>query len=290
MVIIRIGSRESRLAIIQAEIVQRHLRQMGCDTELVTMKTSGDRLLNQTLDKIGGKGLFIKELDNALLNGSIDLAVHSCKDLPIQLDERLPLVAVSAREDARDALVLPLNCHKLDTFKPLGCSSARRTLQLKHLYPNNEVKPLRGNVLTRLAKLDNGDYAGIVLALAGLKRLGLAERANRIFEIREMLPAAGQGILAVQARREFDTGLLEGFHSVEAWDAMLAERSFVAALGGDCSSPVAAYAEISGVSMNLSGLFPMDNGDFTINSIAGSRAEAGKLGHTLATMKPKASI
>lgn len=279
---IRIGSRESRLAIIQSEIVGEYLRREGHQTELVTMKTTGDLILDKTLDKIGGKGLFVKELDCALLEGRIDIAVHSYKDLPMELDARLPVVAASPREDPRDALILPQGTDQIDISRPIGCSSARRALQLKRLYPHNTVIPLRGNVLTRLDKLDNGEYAAIVLAMAGLKRLGLASRANRVFTIEEMLPAACQGILAVQARPGFDAMLLAGFNDTESADAALAERAFVAALNGGCSSPITAYAELEGDKMTLTGLWPLDNGDYITKSIHGGRADGLLLGRALA--------
>ena len=194
---IRVGSRESRLAVVQAQEV---ITRLGVPCELVTMKTTGDRILDRTLDQVGGKGLFVRELDRALAAGGIDLAVHSLKDLPMEQPDGLPVVAYLPREDARDALVLPAGAAAPDPAKPIGCASARRRVQLERLFPGLRVEPVRGNVLTRLARLDAGEYGALVLAAAGLRRLGLEARISRLFSPEELLPAAGQGILAVQAR------------------------------------------------------------------------------------------
>ena len=197
-----IGSRESRLAVIQSEMVRDYILSYNkdCEVELLTMKTTGDKILDRTLDKVGGKGLFVKELDKALLEKKSQLSVHSLKDMPMEVPEELPLLAFSKREDPRDVLVLPEGIKELDESKPIGCSSLRRTLQLKELYPNMEFKSVRGNVQTRLKKLDEGQYSALVLAAAGLKRLKLENRISRYFEPEEVLPAAGQGILAIQGR------------------------------------------------------------------------------------------
>ena len=159
-----IGSRESVLAVLQSEVVRSYIEKKnpGISAELLTMKTTGDRILDRTLDKIGGKGLFVKELDRALLDGRSDISVHSLKDMPMEVPEELPLLAFSEREDPRDVLVLPEGVQSLDRSKPLGCSSLRRTIQLKKLYPDMEVKSIRGNLQTRLRKLDEGSYAGLV--------------------------------------------------------------------------------------------------------------------------------
>lgn len=254
---LRIGSRESRLAVIQSELVMAALQKAHpeVELELVTMKTAGDKILDRTLDKIGGKGLFVRELDEALRAGRVDLTVHSCKDLPMELPEDLPLAAILPREDPRDALVLPRGVPELAPGRPIGSSSLRRQLQLRALFPGAEVKPVRGNVLTRLRKLDEGEYAALVLAAAGLKRLGLEERICRYFAPEEMLPAAGQGTLAVQCRRDFDTALLDGLGSREAAVCARTERAFVAALDGGCSSPVAAYAVAEGDTVTVTGMY-----------------------------------
>ena len=279
-----VGSRESRLAVIQSELAIQAIRacQPGLEVELLTMKTTGDKILDRTLDQVGGKGLFVKELDAALLAGRVDLTVHSSKDLPMETDPRLPLVAFSRRADPRDALVLPAGAKELDPAKPIGCSSLRRQLQLKALFPQMKTAPVRGNVLTRLEKLDRGEYAALVLAAAGLERLGLAGRVSRYFSVEEMLPAAGQGILAVQARADFDPACLREFHDPESRDCLLAERAFVRALDGGCSSPVAAYATVDGEALTLTGLYVDSNGEACRQTISGPRGQGERLGAALA--------
>ena len=280
---IRVGSRESALAVAQANMLIAHLKGRGIETELVTMKTTGDIILDRTLDKIGGKGLFVKELDKALLDGAVDLTVHSFKDMPMQVDSRLPIVAASVREDPRDALILPQGMTEIDLSKPLGCSSARRTLQLKNIFPGVIIEPLRGNVITRLNKLDGGEFGAITLAVAGLNRLGICDRISRVFSPEEMIPSACQGILAVQSRQGFDTEIFEGFHCVGAWDASRAERSFVTELDGGCSSPIAAYAEIDGEHLKLTGLYVDDAGKEHVGTVIHTRNEAEEAGRKLAS-------
>ena len=187
---ITIGSRESKLAVLQSEMVRDYIKNHDpeLEVEILTMKTTGDKILDRTLDKVGGKGLFVKELDHALLDGRTELSVHSLKDMPMEVPAELPLLAFSKREDPRDVLVLPKGVTELDRSKPLGCSSLRRTLQLRELYPDMEIKSIRGNLQTRLRKLDEGQYSGLILAAAGLKRLGLEERISRYFTEEEMLP------------------------------------------------------------------------------------------------------
>ena len=281
---LRAGSRESRLAVVQTELVMAAIREReaACEIELVTMKTTGDKILDRTLDKVGGKGLFVKELDAALLDGRVDFTVHSCKDLPMDLDPRLPLAGFSRRADPRDALVLPVGASELDRSKPNGCASARRALQLKRLFPGQPVAPVRGNVLTRLAKLDGGQYAALVLAVSGLERLGLEGRISRVFSTDEMLPAAGQGILAVQIRAGEDAGYLSAFLDREAADCALAERAFVRRLDGGCSSPVAAYATVDGEALTLTGLYVDSHGEARRQTISGPREQGERLGAALA--------
>ena len=282
---IRIGSRESRLAGIQSEMVMEYLKKECQDREisLLTMKTTGDKILDRTLDKIGGKGLFVKELDKALLEKKSDLSVHSLKDVPMEVPEELPLVAFSKREDPRDVLVLPRGSREIDFTKPIGCSSLRRILQLKELYPQAEFKSVRGNVQTRLNKLDSGEYSALILAAAGLKRLGLEERISRYFEPEEMIPAAGQGILAVQGRQGEDYSYLEHFADRDGTKAALAERAFVRYLDGGCSSPVAAHAIIHGDSIHLMGLYYQEStGKYKKDSMNGTVDEAEELGVRLA--------
>lgn len=280
---VRIGSRESRLAVIQSEIVRDYLREQGMDVEIVTMKTTGDIILDRTLDQIGGKGLFVKELDKALLGGQSDLSVHSLKDLPMEVPAELPVVAYSKREDPRDVLILPEGVTELDPQKPIGSSSLRRCLQLKKLFPQMECKSVRGNVLTRLKKLDSGEYSALVLAAAGVKRLGLESRISRYFTVEEMLPAAGQGILAVQGREGEDYSFLEKFHDFEAGVEAEAERAFVRWLDGGCSSPVAAHAVCEAGEIHMTGLYYHEaTGKWHKDQISGKAEEAESLGIMLA--------
>jgi len=248
-------SRGSRLAVVQAEEIMAALAVRGVPCRLLTVKTTGDRILDRPLDQIGGKGLFVRELDEALRTGRGDVSVHSCKDLPMELPEDLPVAAYSRREDPRDALVLPAGRRTLDRGRPIGCGSARRRLQLRALFPGVEVRDVRGNVTTRLEKLDRGEFGALVLAAAGLRRLGLAERITRCFSIDEMLPAAGQGILALQCRPGVDPAVLSPVHDPAAAACAAAERAFVRALGGGCSSPVAAHATLEGDVLCLRGLY-----------------------------------
>lgn len=280
-----VGSRQSRLAVLQSQMVVDFIRETHpeIETELLTMKTTGDKILDRTLDKVGGKGLFVKELDRALKEGRSDLSVHSLKDMPMELPQELPLVAFSRREDPRDVLVLPEGAETWDKSLPVGCSSQRRILQLQAMYPDVTFQMVRGNVLTRLKKLDEGGYGALILAAAGLKRLGLAHRISRYFEPEEMIPAAGQGILAVQGRKGQDYGFLEGFDSAEAACAAAAERAFVACLNGGCTSPVAAYARIEQGCIRLLGLYyDEETGGWLTGSGEGSAEEPEQLGRTLA--------
>lgn len=281
-----IGSRESRLAVIQSEIVKKWIeeRHPQMQVELLTMKTTGDIILDRTLDQVGGKGLFVKELDRALLDGRSHLSVHSLKDMPMEVSEELPLLAFSRRKDPRDVLVLPAGADRLDPEKPLGSSSLRRILQLGKLFPDMEVKSVRGNVLTRLKKLDAGEYSGLVLAAAGLKRLGLEGRISRYFSVDEILPAAGQGILALQGRAGTDYSFLEGFEDRDTAAAARAERAFVRYLDGGCSSPVAAHGTVRpDGSLYLRGLYYEEStGEYLIGDKTGAPEEAEAMGAALA--------
>lgn len=280
-----IGSRESRLAVIQSEMVMEYIKNHCPDMEceLLTMKTTGDKILDRTLDKVGGKGLFVKELDKALLEGRSDLSVHSLKDMPMEENRELPIVAFSKREDPRDVLVLPEGQSELDFSKPIGCSSQRRILQLGKLFPEANFKSVRGNVITRLKKLDDGEYSALVLAAAGLKRLGLEHRISRYFEPDEMIPAAGQGILAVQGRESDDHSYLAGFIDLDGRYAALCERAFVRYLNGGCSSPVAAHAMIRKDTIHLMGLYYNENtGAWKTGTMDGPVTDPEGLGARLA--------
>lgn len=282
---IRIGSRESKLAVIQSQMVMAAISAAvpEAELELVTMKTTGDKILNKTLDQIGGKGLFVRELDQALRENRVDFTVHSLKDMPMEVPEDLPLAAFSKRADPRDVLVLPEGVTELDPGRPIGCSSRRRQLQLKALFPEMEIRPVRGNVQTRLSKLQAGEFSALVLAAAGLKRLGLEERISRYFSPEEILPAAGQGILAVQTRLGTDTRYLAAVQDPDAAFCAQAEQAFVRELNGGCSSPVAAYAVTEGNTLTLTGLYVSpDETVIRKGSLTGSKSDAEALGRELA--------
>lgn len=274
---IKIGSRDSQLAIVQAKEVMAVLGR----GVLVTMKTKGDRILDRTLDQVGGKGLFVKELDTALMTHQIDFAVHSLKDVPLDVPDTIPILAYTKREDPRDVLVLPTS-GVWDMSKPIGCTSARRRVQLQKLFPECTVEPIRGNVLTRLQKLDDGVYGALVLAAAGLHRLGLSNRITRYFSTEEMIPAAGQGIIAVQGRAgewEAETKLLD---NSDAHTCALAERAFVRTLNGGCFSPITAYAEVQETMIHLRGLYVSPMGVTVSGDLYGSRNDPIELGKSLA--------
>lgn len=281
---IRVGSRESKLAVIQSEMAMEAIKSYDptLNVELITMKTTGDIILDRTLDKIGGKGLFVKELDAALMDGRVDITVHSSKDLPMEISPELPLVAFSKRADPRDVLVLPEGKTEIDFSKPIGCSSLRRQLQLKKLFPQATVAPIRGNVITRLAKLDRGDFSALVLAGAGLTRLGLGDRITRYFSTEEILPAAGQAILAVQSRKGVETPWLANFDDADGRDCLLAERAYVRTLDGGCSSPVAAYATLDGDTISIKGMYVTADQRLFFETVTGPRSQAEALGAGLA--------
>lgn len=256
--VIRFGSRKSALAVAQTRILMDAVAAAHPDieAELVTMTTTGDvnmKPFSEASDKFGIKGLFTQELEEALRSGEIDVAVHSLKDVPMYANEELPIVAYSERGDARDALVLPEGACGLDEKLPLGCSSARRRIQLEKLFPNMRVEPVRGNVNTRLRKLDEGQFSALVLAAAGLQRIGLGSRISRFFTTDEMIPAPGQGILACQGRAGESYDYLDAVRCEAAACCARAERGFSAELGGGCTAPVGAYAEIIDGKLTLHG-------------------------------------
>jgi hydroxymethylbilane synthase len=251
-----IATRESRLALWQAEHVRSLLRErFGLSVELLGMTTRGDQILDRSLAKIGGKGLFVKELETALEEGRAHLAVHSLKDVPMDLPPGFALAAVLEREDPRDAFVS--NEHaSLDDLPhgaAVGTSSLRRVVQLMAMRPDLEVEPLRGNIDTRLRKLDEGQYDAIVLAAAGLKRLGLEARIRSRFDVSQMIPAAGQGALGIEVREE-QTELRDQLAKLThrpTWLAVAAERTVSRTLGGSCSMPLAAHAHWVGDVMHI---------------------------------------
>jgi len=245
-----IATRESRLALWQAEHVKALLEQQGHQVTLLGMTTQGDQILDRSLSKVGGKGLFVKELEVALEEGRADLAVHSLKDVPMDLPAGFALACVMEREDPRDAFVSPHHAD-LGALPPgavVGTSSLRRMALLRALRPDLKIEPLRGNLDTRLRKLDEGQYDAIVLAAAGLKRLGLGTRIRTVFEPAQMLPAAGQGALGIEVRSDradVQQALAPLVHHT-TWLRVAAERAVSRAMGGSCSMPLAAYATLQG--------------------------------------------
>ena len=244
-----IATRESRLALWQAEHVKALLEGHGHTVSLLGMTTQGDQILDRSLSKVGGKGLFVKELEVALEEGRANLAVHSLKDVPMDLPEGFDLACVMEREDPRDAWVSSTYAHLNDLPQGavVGTSSLRRTVLLRALRPDLRIEPLRGNLDTRLRKLDEGQYDGIVLAAAGLKRLGMQERIRHIFETTEMLPAAGQGALGIEVRsnRRDVAQALAPLADAATWLRVTAERAVSRAMGGSCSMPLAAHATLT---------------------------------------------
>lgn len=285
--IIRFGSRKSALALVQTKLVMEAVARAHPElaVELVAMETTGDRNMkpfSEASDKFGIKGLFTQELEEALLSGAIDVAVHSLKDMPMNANPTLPLVAYSRREDPRDALVLPQGRTDIETGA-IGCSSARRRVQLVALYPGVEIKPVRGNVNTRLRKLDEGEFSALVLAAAGLKRLGLDGRISRYFETDEMIPAPGQGVLACQGRAGEDYRYLDAIRDRGAAACAEAERAFSAELGGGCTAPVGAFAALAGETIKITGLYADESGcDIRRGSAEGPAAENIKIAVKLA--------
>jgi hydroxymethylbilane synthase len=286
---LRIATRKSPLALWQAEHVRVRLQQLhpGLQVELLTMSTQGDRVLDSPLAKIGGKGLFVKELEQGMLAGQADIAVHSMKDVPAELPHGLEIGAILEREDPRDAFV----SNRFATLAGLpqgarvGTSSLRRQCQLRAVRPDLEILDLRGNVNTRLAKLDAGDYDAIVLASAGLKRLGMAERITRALQPEDLLPAIAQGVIGIECRSDDATvkALIEPLNHAETGLRTQAERAMNAALAGGCQAPVAGFSIITGDSIALRGLVGWPNGSAIIRGeISGPAAEAAVLGEQLA--------
>ncbi|AOB27443.1 hydroxymethylbilane synthase [Bordetella bronchiseptica] len=261
-----IATRASRLALWQAEHVRDLLRARypACTVELLTLTTRGDQILDRTLSKVGGKGLFVKELETALLDGRADLAVHSLKDVPVDLQAPFELSCVLERADPRDAFVSNDygSLADLPHGAVVGTSSLRRESQIRARYPHLAVKPLRGNLDTRLGKLDNGDYAAIVLAAAGLERLGLAARIRALLEPDDSLPAAGQGALGIEILQDRADvrAMLAPLGDAATQACVTAERAVSRMLGGSCQVPLAAYARIEGDELALRALVAAPDG------------------------------
>lgn len=280
---IKIGSRESKLAVEQANIVIKQLKSQykNIEIDLLTMKTTGDIILDKTLDKIGGKGLFIKELDKALINNKTDISVHSLKDMPMDIDENLPIITYLKREIPLDVLILPKGINYIDIKKPIGTSSKRRVIQLKKIYKEHSFKPIRGNILTRLERLDNGEYSALVLAYAGIKRLNLEERIFKIFNNNEILPACGQGIIAIQGKKGQDYSYLDFLNDKNTEYEAKCERAFVRELNGGCSLPICAFATIEKDKIILKGFYADDN-NYILKEKIGNIEDYEKIGIDLA--------
>ena len=250
-----IATRESRLALWQAGHVKALLEQQGQSVSLLGMTTLGDQILDRSLSKVGGKGLFVKELETALADGRADIAVHSLKDVPMELPDGFALACVLQREDPHDAFVSPQfeSLQDLPQGAVVGTSSLRRLVQLQALRPDLRIEPLRGNLDTRLRKLDDGGYQAIVLAAAGLKRLGLSERIRSVFAPEHMLPCAGQGALGLEVRQDRAdlVRALAALAHMPTWLATAAERAVSRVMGGSCSMPLAAFAVWHGAQLHL---------------------------------------
>ncbi|MDS3860233.1 hydroxymethylbilane synthase [Thermosynechococcaceae cyanobacterium BACA0444] len=290
---VRIGSRKSQLALVQTEWVQAELQQRHPERQfdVVTMSTQGDNILDVALAKIGDKGLFTKELEVSMLRGDTDLAVHSLKDLPTHLPDGLMLGAITEREDPADGLVVnaKFKDHQLDTLPPgavIGTSSLRRLAQLRHYFPELTFKDVRGNLNTRLQKLDAGEYDGLILAVAGLKRLGFGARIQQVIPPEISLHAVGQGALGIECRAA-DPEILAIVKTLEHYptaQCCLAERAFLRELEGGCQVPIGVNTQIDGDELTLTGLVAsLDGQNLVKNQITGPITAAEGLGVTLAT-------
>ena len=284
-----IASRESMLAMWQAEYIKGRLKALypDCEVEILGMTTRGDQILDRTLSKIGGKGLFIKELEQALQDGRADLAVHSIKDVPMELPEGFALAAIGERASPFDAFVSNqyARLEEMPAGAIVGTSSLRREAQLRAKFPHLTIKPLRGNVQTRLSKLDNGDYDAIILAAAGLQRLGLNGRIREILSPADSLPAAGQGALGIEiaARRTDLADILRPLNHEETAACVTAERALARALGGSCQVPLAAYCVMEDGLLTLNGLVGHPDGSVIIEASAQAPAAyADALGRAVA--------
>ncbi|MGV3743401.1 MAG: hydroxymethylbilane synthase [Burkholderiaceae bacterium] len=284
-----IASRESRLAMWQAEHVRAKLSALypQCSVEILGMTTRGDQILDRTLSKVGGKGLFVKELEVAMAEGRADLAVHSLKDVPMELPEGFELAAYLEREDPRDAFVSNdyASLDALPAGAVVGTSSLRRQALIAARYPDLIIQPLRGNVDTRLSKLDKGEYAAIILAAAGLKRLGLHQRIKALIDTQQNIPAPGQGAMAIEicsSREELRT-LLAPLNDIGTARAVTAERAVSRVFGGSCQIPLGAFATIDGEQMHLRAMVATPDGRRVATAYAsGLSAEPEALGRHIA--------
>lgn len=284
---ILIGTRNSPLAIAQAEIIRQSIiKKYELRVELVLFKTNGDKNLRAFSELKGVKGIFTHELEQALIKREIDLAVHSLKDMATNQNPELKIRAYSRREDPRDGLIIKSGLTELPDEKIiLGSSSLRRKMQLERIYPKAEIRNIRGNINTRIKKLDNENYSGIVLAVAGLKRLNIQNKIARYFSIDEIMPAPGQGILACQGRSDENYYYLDSVNDEISEYCAIAEGNFSECLGAGCNVPVGAYAFIDKKILTLSGLFIDEkSGIFYRESLSGDFYNAKDIGKNLAEM------
>jgi hydroxymethylbilane synthase len=284
--LVRIATRESRLAMVQTDTVAAALRQgnPGLEVSIVGMTTKGDRVLDRPLAQVGGKGLFVKELEVAMDEGRADIAVHSMKDVPMEIAAHFAMSTFGAREEPHDAFVSSrfASMASLPEGAVVGTSSLRRECQLRSRYPKLQFRPLRGNVNTRLAKLDAGDYDAIILAVAGLKRLGLQARIRDT--LRETIPAIAQGILAIEFRRDRPdlAALLKPFEHAQTACAARAERALGLVVEGSCEVPVGALASVRGEAFDIEAFIGMPDGTNIVRDRAsGPCADAEAIGHRL---------
>jgi len=284
-----IASRESALAMWQAEHIRDRLRALYPQTEvsILGMTTQGDQILDVTLSKIGGKGLFVKELETALEDGRADLAVHSLKDVPMHMPEGFVLAAIGEREDPHDAFVSNQyeDLAALPAGSVVGTSSLRRESQLRARFPHLNIEPLRGNVQTRLRKLDEGQYAAIILAAAGLKRLGLGSRIRNVIASEDSLPAVGQGALGIECRadRADVAALLQPLHHADTAACVLAERAMSRVLAGSCQVPLGGFAEVQNGRLRMRGFVASPDGKRMVRSeLTGEIADPEELGKRVA--------
>jgi hydroxymethylbilane synthase len=277
-----IGSRGSQLALWQAQWIAARLAERGHETRIEIIKTTGDKITDVPLAKVGTKGLFTKEIEEALLDGRIDLAIHSLKDLPTEIPAGLTIAAVPERADARDAMV-GAGLNQLPAGAKVGTSSLRRAAQLRVVRPDFVIESVRGNLDTRVRKLDEGQYRAIVLAAAGLTRLGWAHRIAEILPPEVMCPAVGQGALAVETRQEGEArDFCAALDHAVTRAAVTAERAVLAALGGGCQVPIGAHAEIEGDSLRLIGAVIAPDGDRMVRKgDRGAVADAAEIGRRL---------
>ena len=290
MPVIRIATRQSKLALWQADHVAAllHAAHRDLSVELVKITTQGDRILDRPLADIGGKGLFIKELEVALAEARADIAVHSMKDVPSELPPGMTLACMLPRADARDAFISNnySNLDALPTGARLGTSSLRRQSQIRHVRPDLEIVALRGNVDTRLRKLDEGEFDAIILASAGMLRLGMSGRITQYLSFDQSLPAVGQGIIGIECRTadEISRNFVSVLNDADSESCIAAERAFARRLESSCQSPIAGYAELASASLKVHGLIASTDGKQVFrDSIVGKRADAATLGDALAT-------